>query len=384
MAVKMLPMTAVAPMSYEPVSAEAQGLDPRRLAIFLERVRLEVEDGPLPSAQVAVAQGGRLVAFETYGDATPEKRYILQSVGRSAVAAVVWKLMSDGLLDTDERVGDIIPEFATNGKDVVTVHQVLTHTAGFPFAPLGYPKMLDRDRRLEAFSRWRLDWEPGTRFQFHLTGAAWVIAELVERRTGLTFADYLRTSVVEPLGLGLMLPVPADQFEDVLAVPVAIDRTSDDQEVDPWGPWYLVNPEVLAAGEPSHSIAATAADVALLFQALYHSGLWKPSVLAEASRIHVSDKPCGEKIYGGSDEIANMSLFCSVSGQIGGPWTPRTGSPATFGNGGAPCQLGFIDPATGVSFALLTNGYPLAGYDYSPQGRNRTINIGNLGNDLVS
>ena len=86
-----------------------------------------------------------------------------------------------------------IPEFATNGKDVVTVEQVLTHTAGFPFAPLGYPKMLDRSQRLEAFARWRLDWEPGSRLQFHLTGAAWVIAELVERRTGLPFADYLRT-----------------------------------------------------------------------------------------------------------------------------------------------------------------------------------------------
>ena len=128
------------------MTARSLDVDPARLDVFLRRARLEVEHGPLPSAQVAVAAGGRLVAFETYGDATNESRYILQSVGRTVVAGVVWKLLGDGLLGLDERVADVIPEFATNGKEVVTVHQVLTHTAGFPFAPLGYPKMLDRDR----------------------------------------------------------------------------------------------------------------------------------------------------------------------------------------------------------------------------------------------
>jgi CubicO group peptidase (beta-lactamase class C family) len=359
------------------------GIDPRRLDVFLSRARLEVDDGPLPSAQVAVARNGTLVAFETYGAATPSSRYILQSVGRTIVAATVWKLLGEGLLGLDERVGDIIPEFATNCKEVVTVEHVLTHTAGFPFAPLGYPKMLDRAQRLAAFSKWRLDWEPGSRLQFHLTGAAWILAEIVERRTGLPFAEYLRVEILSPLGLGIMLPVPASRYTDVLAVPVAIDRTSDDQEVDPWGPWYLANPEVLAAGEPSHSIAATAADVALFFQALRHSGLWDEGTLDDASRVRISQQPYGDQLYGGSDEIANLGLFVMVSGEVGGTWTPRTGSPRTFGNGGAPCQLAFMDPETGVSFAFLTNGYPLLGYDYSRTGVNRIINIANLGNDLV-
>ena len=371
-------------MSLELIPPEAAGVDPRRLALLLERVRLEVDAGLLPSAQVAVAGGGRLVAFESYGNADRSRRYILQSAGRTVVAAAVWKLMSDGLLDPSERVADIIPEFATNGKDVVTVRQVLTHTAGFPFAPLGYPKMLDRTKRLEAFARWRLDWEPGSRLQFHLTGAAWLIAEIVERRSGLSFPDYLRTVIVEPLGLGLMLPVPAEHYFSLLAAPVPTDRTADDQQVDPWGPWYLADPDLLAAGEPSHSIAGTAADLALLYQAFFHSGLWKPEVIEEATRIHVSGQPWGEKLYGGSDEIAHLALFCNVSGEIGGSWTPRTGSPATFGNGGAPCQLGFMDPVAGTSFAFLTNGYPLAGYDYTQFGNNRRINIGNLGNDLVA
>ena len=211
---------------------------------------------------------------------------------------------------------------------MMSLSNILTHSAGIPFAPLGYPKMLDRQRRLAAFSRWTLDWPPGSQLQFHLTSAAWVIAELAERRTGVTFAEYLRTAIIEPLGLGFVLPLPADQYEVMLAAPVAIDRTSDDQKVDPWGPWYLANPEVLAGGEPSHSIVATAADVAQLLQALYHSGLWDPAVVDDATRIRISKQPSGEQIYGGSDEIANVGLFCMVSGTTGGSWTPRTGSAA--------------------------------------------------------
>lgn len=68
-------------MSTELVAAEDVGVDPRRLDLFLAQVRLEVEHGPFPGAQVAVARQGRLVAFEKYGDATNEHRYILQSVG---------------------------------------------------------------------------------------------------------------------------------------------------------------------------------------------------------------------------------------------------------------------------------------------------------------
>jgi CubicO group peptidase (beta-lactamase class C family) len=373
----------MAPMSLELVEPEAVGVDRALLELFEARVRLEVEAGVIPSAQLAVARHGRLVAFETYGDATNESRYILQSVGRTIVAGAVWKLIGEGLLHVSERIAEVIPEFGTNGKEVVTLEQVLTHTAGFPFAPLGYPKMLDRQTRLDAMGRWRLDWEPGSRLQFHLTAAAWVIAELVERRTGLPFHEYLRVEIVEPLGLGIMLPVPADRFHEVLAVPVATDRTSDDQEVDPWGPWYLADPEVLAGGEPSHSICATAADVAMFSQALFHSGLWDEATVRDAIRVRVSEPPWGDELYGGSEETANVALFCMVSGTVGGSWTPRTGSPATFGCGGAPYQMAFMDPEAGTSFAFLTNGYPLSGYDYSPAGVNRKINIANLGNDLV-
>jgi CubicO group peptidase (beta-lactamase class C family) len=368
--------------TFEIADPSAVGLDPERVALLVERVRLDVERGPLPSAQIAVARHGRLVAFETFGEATPTTRYILQSVGRVAVASVLWKLVGDGLVDPGERVADIVPSFGTNGKDVVTVEQIAAHTAGLPYAPLGYPKMLDREQRQAAFARWKLTYEPGTMLQFHLTSSAWVIAEVTEVRTGKSFRDYLHTEIVEPLGLSMELGVsPEDQARYV--APMVLIDAEPGTEVDPWGAWYLSNPEVLAAGEPSHSIVGTAADVAMHAQGVLYSGRWTPEAIEEGIRIRVSMAPQGEQIYGGSSETVNVGLFCNVRGEQGA-MVPATGSPRTFGHMGSPCSLGFTDPDSGVSFGFLTNGYPAKGYDYSPPAQRRVATIGDLAFDLFA
>jgi CubicO group peptidase (beta-lactamase class C family) len=60
-------------------------------------------------------------------------------------------LIAEGKIDVSQRVVDYIPEFGTNGKDVITVEQVMLHTSGFPHAPLGPPRWDTREGRLEAF-----------------------------------------------------------------------------------------------------------------------------------------------------------------------------------------------------------------------------------------
>ncbi|WP_405139535.1 serine hydrolase domain-containing protein [Nocardia sp. NBC_01388] len=356
------------------------GIDPQKLDILLRRIEVEVGPGRLPSAQVAVARHSRLVASASWGAAAP--RYLLQSVGRSIVASAIWKLMGEGRIDIAAPVASIIPEFGTNGKDAVTIEHILTHTAGIPFAPLGYPKMAHRELRLQAFAKWRLDYPPGERLQFHLTSAAWVISELVERITGKPLPEYLHTEIAGPLGLGFALGIDEDEQKATVAPMRCTDGAG--AEVDPWGPWYLDNPAVVAAGEPAHSVVASAADVALHYQALLHSPLWAPGVVADAIRPRLTQVPAGDQIYGGMPNPVSMGLFVMVSGSAPGMWMPSVGSPKTFGNGGAPRQLGFCDPDSGVSFAFLTDGYPASGYDYSPGGTAAMINIGNLAGDLVA
>jgi CubicO group peptidase (beta-lactamase class C family) len=353
------------------------------LNLLLERCRLEVDAGALPSAQVAVCVDGAVHAFETFGAASDRTRYVLQSAGRPVIAGVLWKLMSDGLLDISRTVASYVPEFGTNGKDVVTVEQVVTHVGGFPLAPLAYPQMLDRAERLKAFAKWRLISAPGSTLEFHLTSAAWVIGELCERLTGQPIAQYLRDVLTEPLGLDSIEIGPSVDSQGDVASFVRLD--GDDGDVYPWGPWYLARPEILAAGEPSHSLVATAADLAMWYQALMSSTLWRREVVEDALRVRVTLPVTGER--GGTRSVpGNIALFVAVAGDDGlsRGFLPTATGPATFGHGGAPCQIGFADPQTGLSFAFLTNGYPSTGYEQSRVGLNRIINVANLAADCFS
>jgi CubicO group peptidase (beta-lactamase class C family) len=355
------------------------GVDPARLALCVDRVRLEVESGRWPSAQLAVARHGRLAAFLNFGAAAP--RYLLQSVGRPIVASALWKLIGEGRIELSAPVASVIPEFAANGKERVTVEQVLTHTGGFPFAPLGFPKMTDRQERLAAFAKWRLDYEPGTQLQFHLTSAAWLIAELVERISGRPLPEFLRVEVAEPLGLGFELAVPVERQRETTAPMVCVDGSTDD--VDPWGPWFFNRPEVVAAGEPAHALVASAADVALFYQAVLEARLWSAEIVAEATRARVTAVPAGDQLYGGGTKPVSVGLFVMVAGEQPDMWLPSVGSPRTFGHSGAAYQMGWCDPDSGVSFCLLTNAYPASGYDYSPRARALITNVNNLAADLV-
>ncbi|HEX3565278.1 MAG TPA: serine hydrolase domain-containing protein [Acidimicrobiales bacterium] len=363
-----------ASLSKEPVDPGSVGIHPGRLGVLIDRVRQDVLNGPLPSAQIAVAIAGHVVAFETFGDARSSTRYITQSAGRPLLGACVWKLMSDGLLDVDQPVASVLAPFGSNGKEKVTYRHVLTHTGGFPMAPIRYPAMTDRAQRLDAMARWRLDYEPGTAMQYHLTSAAWVIADTVEELSGLPLRQYLREKISDPLGLDIELGVPPERQAGTVAPIVAIGSIGPDWKPDPWGPWFFQDPEVLAAGEPSHTICSSALDTVLLFQAMYYTDMFSPDVIAFATGPVAEMTMSGN--YGTPGATAVKGLFVNIEG-------PPTASVSTWGHGGAPSSLTWHDPEVGLSVAFYNNGYPATGYDVGRSGRNRSTVVSALAGDLI-
>ena len=204
--------TLVPPADDRPVS-------PDKVERLLARARREVDQGLAPAVQIAVARHGRLVVDATFG-APDTSRFVVFSATKALVAAALWRLIDQGLVRVEEPCATYVPEFGTNGKEVVTVEHVLTHTGGFPFAPLGPPRWSTREGRLEAFSRWSLTLEPGTTFLYHPTSGHWILAEIITAVTGLDHADAIEQLVTAPLGLGRLLGIPLDQQQGIIdAVP---------------------------------------------------------------------------------------------------------------------------------------------------------------------
>lgn len=370
---------------------------PERLEALTTRINREIEAGLLPACQMAVGLDGEVVAFETRGDAIPETRFVMFSATKVLVASAVWQLIGEGAIDPGKRVADYIPEFGTNGKEDITVEQVMLHTSGFPHAPMNWQLASTREGRLEQFGKWRLNWEPGTAFEYHATSAHWVLAELIERHDGIDFRDAIQRRVTDPLGLPRILgipraeqadppivetlhcgePVDPDELEKLLGV-----RELPVTEVTPEAISGFNQPEVKELGIPGGGGIATAADVVRFYQALLHNPgkLWDPDVLADATGNvrNTFGSPLMPQVPANralGTVIAGGDGMASLRGGFG-----KTVSPRAFGHDGAGGQIAWADPETGISFCYLTNGHDA---NFLRQGRRGTA-LGSLAGLLTT
>jgi CubicO group peptidase (beta-lactamase class C family) len=340
-----------------------------RVGELLSRCRRDVDEGRLPSCQVALARGGEIILDEAFGEATTETRYAVFSCTKAFVAALVWQLIAEGVVDVSRRVAEILPSFGTNGKDVVTIEQVMLHTGGFPTAPLGPPQWETSAGRREAFAQWRLNWEPGTAYEYHPTSGHWVLAELVIELTGRDYRDLLHERVTAPLGLPRVLGIDPGSDAGIATLEICGEPATPDELEAAIGirelPLGEVTDEVLVAfnlpemravGVPGGGGIMRASDLALFYQALLHNPgqLWDPATLADATgrvRNNLPDRMTGTP--------ANRTLGlvqAGADGQSAMRGMGRTVSPLAFGHNGAAGQIAFADPVSGLSFGYCTNG----------------------------
>jgi CubicO group peptidase (beta-lactamase class C family) len=341
---------------------------------LLDRCRREVDEGLLPSCQIAVAAGDEIVAYETFGSAAADSRYVIFSCTKALVVGAFWLLLGEGAVSLDQRVAEVIPEFATNGKDAITVRQLLLHESGFPHAPLDLVKDATREQRLGRFSQWRLNWEPGTRFEYHPTSAHWVMAELIERLSGVDYLTFVRQRVLDPLGLTrLRLGVPPDEQGDINDLESCGEPPTSEELEAVFGVAGLTlealqgevteaallgfnRPDIRALGVPGGGGISTASDLALYYQALLHNPgeLWDPIWLTAGTR----------EVYGVlPDPLTHVSSNRALGTVIAGEGRDAalrgfgyTVSPRAFGHAGAGGQIAFADPDSDYSFCYLTNG----------------------------
>jgi CubicO group peptidase (beta-lactamase class C family) len=360
--------------------ATGLGLDAAAIDALVARAQRAIDAGDIPSCQLALARHGELAFMTTLGRAvvggesvtpTNETLYATFSCTKGLMAAAAWMLMEDGLLDPGRRVAELVPEFGTNGKGVVTVEQLYLHTCGFPSAPFSPLEWDDRARRLDRFARWRLEWEPGSRFVYHPTSSMWVAAEVIERLCGLDYRAFVRERIATPLGLPqLRIGVPDAEHRRIADVVYSGSAPTREELVAAgWPPELpkadvsedailgLNAPEIRRIGLPGGGGIATAGDLALFYQALLQNGgtqLLRPETIAQACVVRTAGLT--DPLFG---KPVNRAFGVVVAGETDrasrgfGP----TGSPRMFGHNGAGGQIAWGDPETGLSFAFLTNGF---------------------------
>jgi CubicO group peptidase (beta-lactamase class C family) len=362
------------------------GLNPDKVQALFDRAEREIKEGLLPACQLAIARNGKIGAMRTYGHATQAGRektandetfFIIMSCTKAITSAAAWLLMQEGKLHPDDRVVKFVPEFGEHGKEEVTVNHLLTHTSAIPNAPGWQKEFGDKKRRLERLAQWRLDHPAGAQFRYHIAANFWPIAEIIERISGLDYREFVRTRIAEPLGLpDLRVGIPRvlnDRVADVVWVgePAKAEEYQKLGVTPPRVSMGAINEaaivefnelETREAGSPAGGGITTAADLALFYQALLNEGrafdgkqIWQPEMLREAFKIRTG--PMKDPDRG---MLANRALGIVIAGDDGRAnlrGFGRTNSPTAFGHPGFGGQCAWADPASGISFAYLTNGF---------------------------
>ena len=326
-----------------------------------DAIETEVAGGLLPACQFAVARNGELLAFEAFGTAATTDRFCIFSATKPMVSLTVALLLDEGALALDDTLGTHIPELVAGGLGEVTVEQVMLHLGGFPNAAMPGADGGDAALRRAAFAGWRSEWEAGSRFEYHYEAGHWVLADLIERVTGRDFREVVHARVTEPIGLPRSLGLALDDSDDICDLVSVTPETDDD-------PILRFNTAaVRASGNPAGGAFMTAAELALLYQALLHNraggavsdpagaDLWPAPVLADFTTNIRCTLP--DPIMGVS---ANRTLGLVLAGDDGMHELRYAifghhCSPGSFGHAGMHGQVGWADAASGLSFAFLTN-----------------------------
>jgi CubicO group peptidase (beta-lactamase class C family) len=300
---------------------------------------------------------------------------IVYSATKGLAAMTLAIAHSRGWLDYEQRVSAYWPEFAQQGKERITIRQLLAHQAGlFAFdEPVDRGIVADLDRLAAVLARQKPAWEPGTRQAYHAITLGYYESELLRRvdPQHRSLGQFFQDEIASPLGLDAYIRLPETiansrlatisrprSIDMLLGFPLrltleAMNRRSkivralegsqlphDEQRV------YARNFEV-----PSGGAVGTARAIAHAYS-VFATGGHELNLRQETLRL-LADRAV-PPTRGFRDECLHGAVQFSLGFMKPSAVWPF-GSANSFGSPGAGGSLGFADPAAGVGYAYVTN-----------------------------
>ncbi|ERM92661.1 hypothetical protein O163_04200 [Caldanaerobacter subterraneus subsp. yonseiensis KB-1] len=347
-----------------------------------------IEDGITPGAVVLVAKDGVIVKEKAYGwrqkydmgkelsNPLPMKVdtiFDLASVTKvMGTTQAIMKLVYENRLKVTDKVVEFIPEFGQNGKEDITISDLLTHTSGLPaWKPIYYHASNSKDS-LKYICALHLEYKPGTNRKYSDIGFM-VLGYVIEIITGKRLDVYLREEIYLPLGMKNTLFNPFKYLEnprDKVAAtswgnPYEYKMIKEknvyqvEENINEWNKWrnYTLIGEAndgncfyANEGIAGHAgLFSTVSDLAVLGQLMLNGGeylgikLYSKEVIEEFTSPKSAPSSWNAYKYGYGWEIARKDYMGDFS------------SSRTYGHSGFTGTQVIFDPEYNLQIIVLTN-----------------------------
>lgn len=305
---------------------------------------------------------------------TQDTLQLVFSTTKGAAAICVARLVEAGKLDYAEPVATYWPEFAQNGKENITLGQMMSHQGGLAAvdASLTFEDVMAVTPIVDALAAQTPLWEPGTAHGYHALTYGWLAGEVVRRADGRTIGTYLAEEVAGPLGLDFWIGLPeseeprvsrllsaappTDPEELAMMMQIAGPGTMGFRALFLDGVMMALDPdkspfnsrEVHATEMPAANGITNATSLSRMYAATIGE-VDGVRLLSEdtmnamrAQQVYAPDKALVAETRFGH----GMMLHCDVVPMM---------TEGSFGHAGAGGSLGYADPDTGVAYGYVMN-----------------------------
>jgi CubicO group peptidase (beta-lactamase class C family) len=330
---------------------EKVGVSAERLERIDGAMREALERGDCPGAVVLIIHDGHVVWRKAYGlrarqpaavPMTVDTVFDLASLTKPvATAASVMVLLEQGKLRLSDRVAEQLRPFGQNGKEKITVENLLLHTGGLVADNPEADYRDGRDKALERVHALTPEAAPGERFTYSDVGFI-VLGELVEKVSGTSLDVFAHKHVFAPLGMNETAFRPGDKLKERAAPTVKRDGR--------WLAGEVHDPRAAGlGGVAGHAgLFATADDLAVFAQMILNGGSYngKRALSPLTVRLMTTPRtvPGGLRAYG-------WDVSTSYSANRGELF-PRGES---FGHTGFTGTSLWLDPASKTAVIFLSS-----------------------------
>ncbi|HVC95868.1 MAG TPA: serine hydrolase domain-containing protein [Pirellulales bacterium] len=288
--------------------------------------------------------------------ASVDAMFLLGSISKPINVAAVMTLFDQGKFQLDDRVKRFLPAFTGDGRDVVTIRNLLTHVSGLPDQLVNNNELRKQHATLTEFAdraiRTPLDFAPGARYQYSSMGIL-LAARIGELVSGTEIQTLVDRNVFQPLGMRHSAQgLGRFKLEEMVSCQMegaAPESGSGDPLAEDWD-WN--SPYWRKLGAPWGGTHASAPDVAMFLDELM--GARGKVVKPETARLIIKNhNPAG---------FTPRGLGFGVGKDSGSPGC----SEHTFGHTGSTGTLCWADPV-GETICVIFTSLPRRGAQPHPR-----------------